>query len=181
MKRSELKPWDRKPGETEPAYAAFHRYLMMGADGEARSVTKLSRDASKNRQVLSNWKTKWFWQERVDAWDKTVLEEERKAYMEERRKMSKRHAQMGIAMQAQALKALKEVDLSQAYLKDIVMMINSGVKIERIARNTETDIKAGLENEKLRAEIERLKAGLKAEQNSEAGIVIIDDIQRKKK
>lgn len=178
--RNDLKPWNRQPGESEPAYAAFLAYLRMNKNGGFRNISELSRNLPKNRHLLGNWKNKWNWQERCDAWDKETLEAERLEIVKERQKMIKNHKAIGHALQGTALEALKEFNKKTKkgiYFKDIVAALKIGVTIEQQAADTELRIRRlELENEKLKAESEKLRAEIRAGQEDEAGITIIDDI-----
>ena len=135
MSYDDLRPWDRQPRETEKAYAAFKAYLDMSADGGERNISELARRLSKSRQLLTGWKSRHHWGDRCLAWDKTVMEAERKAAIKERKKMVKRHIGVAMALQSKAVEALKHADVDEAGLKDIVTMIVQGVKIERLTRD----------------------------------------------
>jgi len=178
--RNDLKPWDRQPGESNPAYAAFLAYLRMNRDGGFRNLSELAKLLAKSRQLLDGWKQRWKWQQRCDEWDKTTLEQERLTLIKERQKMIKNHKAIGHALQGTALEALKEFNKKGkkgVYFKDIVAALKIGVAIEQQAADTELRIrKLELENEKLKAEGEKLRAEIRAGQEDEAGITIIDDI-----
>ena len=160
MSYDDLRPWDRQPRETEKAYAAFKAYLDMSADGGERNLSELARRLSKSRQLLTGWKSRHHWGDRCLAWDKTVMEAERKAAIKERKKMVKRHIGVAMALQSKAVEALKYADVDEAGLKDIVTMIVQGVKIERLTRELLTE-EQKLRNEKLRAEVNTLNGANK--------------------
>ncbi len=177
--RNDLKPWDKQPGETEPAYTAFLAYLHMNETSKFRNVCELSRTLAKSRQLLDGWKQKWKWQERVDAWDKELLEQERRNAISERKKMAKNHMTIGRALQHTALEALKKLGKSkkELYFKDIISALNIGARIEQEAVEAEYKTKRlELEIEKLRADIEKIRAEIRAGQDEEGGVIIVDDI-----
>ena len=141
MSCDDLRPWDRQPKETEKAYSAFKAYLDMSTDGGERNLSELARRLSKSRQLLTGWKSRHHWGDRCLAWDKTVMEAERKAAIKERKKMVKRHIGLAMALQSKAVEALKYADVDEAGLKDIVTMIVQGVKIERLTRDAAEQVR----------------------------------------
>lgn len=157
--RNDLKPWDRQPGESEPAYAAFRAFLHMNENNKFRNVSELAKQLSKSRQLLVGWKGKWKWQERADAWDREVLEQEKKTIASERAKMAKNHKAIGRALQSTAIEALKNLNKKGLFFKDIIAAIRVGVMIEMQACDFDFKLKRlELENERLKAETERLRA-----------------------
>ena len=131
-----IKPWERQDGETEKAFSAFKAYLEM----EDRNVTSLAKRLSKSRQLLVNWKQKYNWQERCIAWDKSLQEIEYKTTVKERKKMAKRHIAIAMSMQAKAVEALKQIDVSKLTPGEIIRLFDTSVKIERLSRGEATFI-----------------------------------------
>ncbi len=175
--QNDLKLWDKQPGESEPAYAAFEAYLKMKTDGGFRNVSALARTLSKSRQLLDGWKQKWNWQERCDAWDRDLLEKERKSALDERKKTAKNHRTIAIALQSKALTALKKAETDGWELKDIISALRLGTEIEKRALDLEASYKQlELANKKLEADIEKIRAEIRAGQAEEGAINIIDDI-----
>lgn len=136
MQYEQLKPWERQDGETEKAFSAFKAYLEM----EDRNVTSLAKRLSKSRQLLVNWKQKYNWQERCIAWDKSLQEIEYKTTVKERKKMAKRHIAIAMSMQAKAVEALKQIDVSKLTPGEIIRLFDTSVKIERLSRGEATFI-----------------------------------------
>lgn len=56
--------WDRQPGESPPAFAAFKAYCEQVKRGE-RSIRDLGKQLGKSRQLLGRWSTVHHWQKRV--------------------------------------------------------------------------------------------------------------------
>lgn len=136
MSNENLRPWERQDGETEKAFSAFKAYLEM----EDRNVTSLAKRLSKSRQLLVNWKQKYNWQERCIAWDKSLQEIEYKTTVKERKKMAKRHIAIAMSMQAKAVEALKQIDVSKLTPGEIIRLFDTSVKIERLSRGEATFI-----------------------------------------
>ena len=136
MSNENLRPWERQDGETEKAFSAFKAYLEM----EDRNVTSLAKRLSKSRQLLVKWKQKYNWQERCIAWDKSLQEIEYKTTVKERKKMAKRHIAIAMSMQAKAVEALKQIDVSKLTPGEIIRLFDTSVKIERLSRGEATFI-----------------------------------------
>lgn len=136
MSNENLRPWERQDGETEKAFSAFKAYLEM----EDRNITELARRLSKSRQLIDKWKQKYNWQERCIAWDKSLQEIEYKTAVKERKKMAKRHIAIAMSMQAKAVEALKQIDVSKLTPGEIIRLFDTSVKIERLSRGEATFI-----------------------------------------
>jgi len=136
MGNENLRPWERQDGETEKAFSAFKAYLEM----EDRNVTSLAKRLSKSRQLVDKWKQKYNWQERCIAWDKSLQEIEYKTAVRERKKMAKRHIAIAMSMQAKAVEALKQIDVSKLNANEIIRLFDTSVKIERLSRGEATFI-----------------------------------------
>jgi hypothetical protein len=63
---AEPKPWERMPGESGPAYAAFLAYRDMGA---TRSYVATARSLRRHESLIRRWATRRRWQERAWRWD----------------------------------------------------------------------------------------------------------------
>ena len=70
--------WDRQPGETPTAYAAFTRYRDMGADDRSLDAVSVALYGERRgngrgpvRRIL-RWSTRYHWEERAEAWDSFV-------------------------------------------------------------------------------------------------------------
>lgn len=74
--------WDRRPDETDPAFAAFKIYL----ECEPRSSAKVAEKIHKSPALIRRWASKYDWQERARAWDSSILEQVRERIATERGK-----------------------------------------------------------------------------------------------
>jgi hypothetical protein len=63
---SDRRPYDRLPGETAKAYAAFSLYRDMGIE---RSFESVADQLSKSCTLIRRWAAKYNWSERIDFWD----------------------------------------------------------------------------------------------------------------
>lgn len=136
MQYEQLRPWERQENESEKAFSAFKAYLEM----EDRNICQLAKRLAKSRQLVNKWKQKYNWQERCIAYDKSLQDVEYATAIEERKKMAKRHIAIAMNMQAKAVEALKQTDVSKLNVNEIVKLIDSAVKIERLSRGEATII-----------------------------------------
>ena len=81
--------FERLPGETDRAFAAFLVYRNMGAD---RSIRKAGRKLSKNYATLNQWSVKNSWTERAAAFDDHAAKAEVEAIEDRARKDAKKWA-----------------------------------------------------------------------------------------
>ncbi len=86
--KTELKSWERMPGESETAYAAFLSYLEMKP---RRSFVGAARLVGKHESLIRRWAERHRWRERAWAWDvhqsrqdESVIQQQREAVLRER-------------------------------------------------------------------------------------------------
>lgn len=80
--KNEKKLWERLNGESEQAYSAFKIFLQM----ESRTISAVGKKCGKSRNLIDRWAKKYFWRERADAWDNSLLENFRKSQIKKRKK-----------------------------------------------------------------------------------------------
>ena len=131
MSDVKLKPWEKQAKESSKAYEAFVVYKDLG---NGRTFTAVAEELHKSVSLIRRWKEKWNWQERAEAWDNSIAEKARAKKAKDYAKMIEVQTGIGQMLQAEAIKAIKSMDLSKASLSSLLEMINSGVKIERSAR-----------------------------------------------
>jgi hypothetical protein len=147
--------FDRLPGETPKAFAAFLVYRNMGAD---RSIVKAGRKLGKNRVTLEDWSVKYCWTERAAAYDAEQARKEQaaidKAQAAEAAKWARRQSkhredsfQLGQLMIRKArtiLNGKKRFDPSQAH-----RLAAEGDKLVRLSADLPTGRTtiAGADNE----------------------------------
>ncbi|MBR0060328.1 MAG: hypothetical protein IJP68_02505 [Selenomonadaceae bacterium] len=57
-----MNKWERRRGESYPAYEAFKIYL------DKRNLREVAQALSKNESLIRRWSAKNHWRERADAW-----------------------------------------------------------------------------------------------------------------
>lgn len=131
--------WERQPGESSKAYAAFCIYRDMGPD---RSIEKVYEKRSRRGPLsrLKNWSVKHNWVERAKAYDdyleRKKREEKEKAILE----MADRQARLAIAFQQRVAQRLQELDPSELSPSDLAKWFDVAAKIERLNRGEPTEI-----------------------------------------
>lgn len=83
-----MDPWDRQPGETSKAYAAFQVYLDLGAD---RSLRRTAEALSRSEALLKGWSSKHGWPDRARAWDSMPRKAVAEAYQEMAARIAAQH------------------------------------------------------------------------------------------
>lgn len=131
--------WERQPGESSKAYAAFCVYRDLGPE---RSLEKALQNLSKKRAKwqLWQWSSKHNWVARCQAYDDYIerrkREEKEKAILE----MAERHARLAVAFQQKVVERLRELDPYQLSPSDLVKWLDVATKLERLSRGEPTEI-----------------------------------------
>jgi hypothetical protein len=138
--------WERQPGETAKAFAAFCAYRDMAP--AVRSYRHLAdgigAKAVSNYYQLGTWSTRYNWVQRALAWDSEQDRVARAARLSEIADMNRRHAQIAVAMLAKAAARLQSIapeDLSPAEMR---AFFNDAARLERMAHGEAESITATL-------------------------------------
>lgn len=132
-------PWDRQPGEPEKAFKMFLRYLALG---RTRNYIKVSQTTEINYPTVCECANKYSWKIRADKHD-LAKEEEFKIKLDEEILQSRvRQQRLGQDMQELANHGLEMLNdcVEELSPQDITKLIDVGVKIERLALNSSTEI-----------------------------------------
>jgi hypothetical protein len=138
MMTAELKPWDRRPDESDPAWEAFVEYRDLGA---ARSLAKVAQRLLKSKTLVTRWSARYDWRERVEAYDASLDQVRQTATEETLVDMAARHATQAQAMQELARSALAEIqkriqsgESCGMTARDAIRTLVEGIRLERQAR-----------------------------------------------
>ena len=126
--------WERQPKESSQAYEAFVTYRDLGA---GRTLIDVARELRKSYSLVRRWADAANWSARAAAWDNYVSEKAADKAAEDYASMIDLQINIGKMLQAKAAKALQKIDfenVSERSLPALVRMIESGVDIERSAR-----------------------------------------------
>lgn len=127
----EIAPWEQQPGESAKAFEAFAIYRDMGAE---RSLRKLTQQLHKNLTTIRDWSVKWNWQERVRAYDRDLYRQAHAQAVREVRSMTNRHIRIAMQLQAKALQALEQLDVTTLSPKMQLAFLAKATEIERMNR-----------------------------------------------
>jgi hypothetical protein len=138
-------PYERQPGETAKAYAAFQVYRDLGIKRSVDEVGKRLYGTQKGRKRgttgrLRAWFTTWRWEERAAAWDDHLDQEARKAQEDARRSMAERHATMATSLQLKALERLQKMKPEELDASEVLRYLVEAAKLERLARGEPTEV-----------------------------------------
>lgn len=139
-----MKPWERQPGETAKAYAAFCAYRNLGSDKRsleavAAKVAKGSRKGKEEPGYIKRWSSTHRWVERAAAYDDHLDEVRRAAHEKAIADMSKKHAEGMRRIFEKGLKRLEDLDDEEIRGNLALELAVSGMKGERLARGFTTD------------------------------------------
>ncbi len=93
----DIRPWDRQPGESSKAYAAYQAYQSLGED---RSLQAVSGVLSKSVPLMKRWAAQWGWVERARAWDSMPTRKTEEAYGDMAARIAKQHEDLATALMA---------------------------------------------------------------------------------
>ena len=135
--------WERQSGESQEAYAAFSLYRDMAYQivndkGEVvqshvplnrRSLNKVSRQISKNVQLLKTWSSKWEWVKRAESYDRFIDEEAlRKATAKLAGERAKQY-KIAHEMQERATEILKSKKNKDISARDAIKLLELSLSI----------------------------------------------------
>ena len=112
-------PWERQPGETDKAYAAFRLYRDQHPSNRTMEAAREALGkASGYLRVLEEWSSRYAWVERVkayDAWVDTIRRDEReRGFRDEERLRFQRRRELVEREQRIADRALSRVEQALA-------------------------------------------------------------------
>jgi len=125
------KSWDRLENKSPKAYDAFLKYCEMGPK---RSLSKLQKELSKGKSLLSRWSSKYSWVERSSAYDLHLNQ----VRMKEREEVILEHEKKTADTTAKLLdvvgKAIEDLKSEQIKPSDIPRYLKTLIPIERESR-----------------------------------------------
>lgn len=138
------RPWERQPGESTPAWAAFRTYRDIGPRRSLDAVAialappaapepRQARAKPRRNGSLSDWSRRHDWVARAAAWDAEVDREGRVAHIEAVKAMNERHAEAARALQTRALEALQAMPAADLATADVLRFLVEACKLERLA------------------------------------------------
>ena len=135
--------WERRKDlrETARAYDHFCKYrdMVRPLPRSARSIRQLAKEVGINRINLEKLSVKYEWAARVRAYDDYMERRTREENEANTIKMRLSHAKIAQQMVVKATRRLLQIPEESLSARDIVQMIETGVKIERLSRGESTE------------------------------------------
>jgi hypothetical protein len=133
--------WERQPGETAKAYAAFVIYMRLPAQGNSLTRRSLKNAVitlygewtqGKQRQ-FQLWSSKFSWVNRSLAWDDEQSKQVNLDTLEKLKQLNARQIQLAQALHRLAIDRLKAMQPIELTVPDVMMFITNGIRLERQA------------------------------------------------
>lgn len=166
-KKPEL-AWERQPGESEEAYAAFTDYYK----NPKRSQKKTAKAVGKSEALIYRWSVRWHWSERAREYDNALVREDYLATIDEIRKMNRKQAVIGVLLQTKGVAALQKLKPEKLTAKELIQFLIQGTNIERRARLSDVSIQNNKDELAKRYGLDKLEDNM---DGNGGGVTIIDD------
>ena len=129
------KSWERKAGESGPAYEAFclYRNLPYCDNPTGRSLAKVGQKLGKSTTLMERWSTAHEWQERCREYDNEIQREELEARKVAVKAMQQEHIATARKMIEQARAALEKLEPEDMKPRNILDFLKVGMELERRA------------------------------------------------
>jgi hypothetical protein len=127
---TELQPWQRQPGETDKAWAAFVTFRNL--EPSERSLSRVVSELGKSRGLIERWSSRNNWRERAEAWDEEQDLRLLSSRVEAKKRMDEEHLRIVRAARNKAVQALKDVDPSEFTLTELRNWLDMTMKWERL-------------------------------------------------
>lgn len=159
-------PWEMQDAESGQAFAAF--IIYRDSPGTDRSYSETARRIGVTKGAVTQMATRWFWQDRVRAWDQHCDAIRRQTQLAEIEAMARRHAQVADGLLTEAARhleqRLKKWDAAANEggpipepLRpfELVAISEAAVKIGRLSRGAATELTATHVTAEITADRER--------------------------
>lgn len=141
----EVEVWERRADlkETPKAYERFCAYRDMERPlpRSTRSLKECAKALGVSCSNLEQLSVKYQWVARARAYDDYMERRVREENEAEIIDMKRKHALLAQSLLAKATKRLLTLPEDEIGAKDIVMMVDTGVKVERLSRGESTENK----------------------------------------
>lgn len=141
MDESGLDLWERQPDETAPAFYAFRNYRDLPPNGRslAKAVRLMYPDLDKRGynaklRQFQKWSANYSWLKRAEAWDDEQDRVRRETYLAEIEEMSKRHANIAMAIIGKAAQRLNTIRPDEMTIAEMRALFQDAVRLERLSR-----------------------------------------------
>lgn len=134
--------WERQPGESSKAYAAFCVYRDLGPqrslDGARRTFERGGKRISV--KFLGRWSSRYNWVARCEVYDDYIERRKREEREKDILEMAERHARIAVAFQEKVAERLQQLNPAELEPRDLSKWLDVAVKVERLSRGEPTEI-----------------------------------------
>src|SRR4051812_8473588 len=136
--------WERRPGETSRAYAAFTVYRDMGIARSLKKAAEIFYQGATKAKVgqFETWSRQNLWVPRAEAYDLHLERQERLELEEYRRNMNRRHRNLASSIQGKLVTFLNSVTEEQVQTlswTQIAPLLSAATQLERLATGESTE------------------------------------------
>jgi hypothetical protein len=128
-------PWERQPGESDPAWQAFELYRNQ-QPGE-RSYRRVAQELGKSGSLTSRWASTWHWVDRTIEWDREQDRQARVEILNMRKAAIRRQARLAGTLMNQLIPHLQVAASGQSVeprvLRELAATLESAARVERAA------------------------------------------------
>ena len=118
--------WDRQPGESGKAFAAFLVYR----DSDPRRISTAARECRKAESLLRRWSARWDWQSRISEFD-SYLARQRLARREKRLAVVEdRAVELMDDAISRAIQRLRSMDPEEIPAGQVVRMLKDALETQ---------------------------------------------------
>lgn len=188
MNDQDRQPYDRQPGESEPAWQAF---VAFRDRGPGRTVAEVGRKLGKSVNLMDRWCQRWDWRARARAWD-AALDRRRQADLADQRRSATDDAlAAGEALIDRATRLITPPDGAdpEAWTPDLRALgaaaaaLDKGITLQRLALGlptsvTRQDATLREEAERVGGMVETIMGVLEEHLCHDCRAVILDQLQR---
>lgn len=141
--------WERQPGETARAFAAFIRYRDLPAEDRTirnAAVSHVERSKAKSKpkvvtveRQFEKWSAANYWGARVERYDDALLAVQYEQTAQSRRDLAVKHVDLVDKLTEKAILAVTKLDVDALTPADTVRLADAAVKLARIVHGDEPD------------------------------------------
>lgn len=139
-------PWSQRADETSRSFAAFLAYRDLGPSRTLANVCDSGPPAGANKVeggrsvgAVRTWSARYDWGDRARAYDDWLDRESVKDQVQQVKDMRRRHAIFGQLAVQKAGERLREIEGTRLTIREAAILLELGVKIERLARGEVTE------------------------------------------
>jgi hypothetical protein len=123
--------WERQPGESAKAFAAFSAYRDTAPS--KRSTRGLAVDLGKSYAIVARWSRTWGWGARSAAYDAHLDRRRVQERLEKARDLDETHLATGEFLRQKGVELIRNMEMSPSVASAAAQAIGAGAKLARLA------------------------------------------------